>query len=130
MKEALSLSLISSEPVEQTIEKIAGADGVIENERWRAERIARSEISNSFGQTKQAHMEELQNDFGDLQKRLISIFDDRTGEDSYEQHLQTVGINEQFVWHKKNGEIYYYDAPPNRPNDRATMIVWRKSWGI
>lgn len=131
----MALSLASADTVDQAVTRVASTNGVFAKQRWRAERIVRTESSFSYGIVKQRSMEEVHaRDMPQLQKRLISTFDSRTSRESYEQHLQTVPVNGEFVWHHLNskgqrtGQITRYLIPPQVPNDRAVMIPWNPSW--
>ena len=127
----LSQSLLSNETVDQATNRIIGAGGIFGRERYRAERIVRTECAYSYGVTQQASGRELLHQIPKLMKRLISTFDGREGEDAKEQHLQTVPWNENFIWHKKTKhgvEIVWYPFAPSRPNDRAVLIPWRENY--
>jgi hypothetical protein len=129
VKQELSLAILQNETVDEAVERIVGTGGVFENQRWRAERIVRTELSYGYHATRLQAMRETQRtDFPDLRKRLVATFDNRTGEDSKELHGQMKPIDEPFVWRKPDGEIEEYMAPPNRPNDRETIIEWRSGW--
>jgi hypothetical protein len=129
----MALSLTSGESVSEAVDRV---QDTIAGERWRAERIVRTEMSYSFGVTKQASMEALAQELPDrLQKRLVATHDDRTGDDSLQLDGQTVDVGHPFVWHVKNskgaptGKVVFYMQPPNRPNDREVVVPWRSSWG-
>jgi hypothetical protein len=131
----LAKAILTGETVDKAVDRVAAVDGVFEEQRWRAERIVRTEMAYAFGVTKQETMKELvTRDMPDMQKKLIATFDDRTGEDSKELHGQSVPINDPFVWEVKNskgiptGEVIRYMQPPNRPNDREVVIPWRPGW--
>ena len=132
VRDNLALSIIENDTVDEAVDKIVAEDGIFSQDRWRAERIVRTEMSYSYGVTNQFTMEEIAVDIPDLQKKLIATFDDRTGDDSKELHGQVVAIDQPFVWEKytkKNGiEIIEYMQPPNRPNDREVVIPWRSDW--
>lgn len=135
IRDGLAESMIKAETLDDAIDRVAGTDGIFESERWRAERIARTEMAYTYGVTKQRALEELRTrDLPDLKKTLISTFDGREGDDAEEQHMQIRDINEPFEWNVKNskgvatGEVIRYMAPPSRPNDRAVMIPWREGW--
>lgn len=128
----MALSLTSGDTVADAVDRVQGA---IADERWRAERIVRTEMSYSFGVTKQASMGVVAQEVPRLRKRLVATHDDRTGEDSIELDGQTVDWDKPFVWYVKNskgiptGRVVYYMQPPNRPNDREVVIPWRDGWG-
>lgn len=133
IEQQMSISLASGEGVDAATARVADAFG---GERWRAERIVRTEWSYSYGITKQAGMSELvRRDIPQLKKRLVATHDDRTGADSLQLDGQTVPVNEPYVWHVKDshgtptGKIVRYLQPPNRCNDREISLPWDPAWG-
>jgi hypothetical protein len=128
----MALSMTSGDTVDDAIDRV---QDTLSGERWRAERIVRTEMSYSFGVVKQASMEAVLPEIPQMKKRLVATFDDRTGQDSKDLNGQTVDVNKPFVWHVKNskglptGQVVYYMQPPNRPNDREVVIPWRPEWG-
>lgn len=135
IRDRLALSMVSGDTVDQAVDRVAGVDGVFAGERWRAERIVRTELSYSYHVTQHRAMEEMaRTEVPDLKKTMVSTFDDRTGKDSKEQHMQIRAVNEPFIFHlldkhgARTGKTIEYMAPPNRPNDRAAMMPWRDGW--
>jgi hypothetical protein len=127
----LALSMIRNEGVGDAVRRIAAKGGVFDRERYRAERIVRTEGSYAYGQVNQQCLHEVAHEVPGLMKRMISTFDGREGEDAVEQHLQTVPFADDFIWHKKTKhgvEIVRYQNPPSRPNDRAVVIPWREDY--
>jgi uncharacterized protein with HEPN domain len=129
----MAVSLASGEGVDQATARVADT---FQGERWRAERIVRTELSYSYGVTKQASLAETQRrDIPQLKKRLVATHDDREGEDSKQLDGQTVPVNDPFVWHVKDsrgnptGKIVRYLQPPNRCNDREVVVPWDPAWG-
>lgn len=134
IRDQMALSLLQGETVNDAVERVAGTSGIFAGERWRAERIVRTEMSFSYGVVKQRSMEELtRRDVPDMQKKLIATFDDRTGKDSKELHGQTRPVDQPFIWKRRDSkgtvvETVEYMQPPNRPNDREISIPWRPGW--
>ena len=134
IRNELSQSLLTGQTVDQAVDRVAGVDGVFANERWRAERIVRTEMSHAYSTVKQRSMEETAKEMPGLMKKLIATFDNRTGEDSKELHGQIQPVDQPFIWSVKNskgqptGEVIEYMNPPNRPNDREVAISWRLEW--
>jgi len=62
---------------------------------------------------------------GDMVKIVSETFDSRTGADSFAVHGQIRRPEEAFEWWDG-----LYHHPPNRPNDRATVVPHRVSWPI
>lgn len=83
---------------------------------FRAERIVRTEASFA---THRRQLLDLRKDGGpNWWKQLVTLFDRRTGADSKVIHGQRRRLNRPF--RRSNGELF--DHPPDRPNDRGTMI--------
>ena len=131
IQNGLALSLIQGEPLERAVDKVAATDGLFARDRWRAERIARTEMGYAYGITGQKMLEETAHEVPGLMKRLVATIDARTGDDSKILDGQTVPWNKPFVWMKptKAGPVRVeYMAPPNRPNDREVMVPWRADY--
>ena len=131
VRKQLALSMLSNETVDQAVNRVAASGGIFDRERWRAERIVRTESAYSYGQTTQRCMEHTAHEVPGLLKRLVTTFDSRTGKDSVVLNGQTVPVNKPFVWMKKTKagvERVEYDAPPNRPNDRECVVPWRRDY--
>jgi len=131
VKNQLAVSMLGGQGVDQTVRQIASKGGVFDRERWRAERIVRTESSYAYGQTGQRCLGEVAKEVPQLMKRLVATQDDREGEDSKQLDGQTVPWDKPFVWMKKTKhgvERVEYMAPPNRPNDRETVVPWRQEY--
>lgn len=134
IRETLTQAILSSANVEETIDMVAGTSGVFDQQKWRAERIVRTELAHAYGTVQQRTMEETAHEIPGLKKKLIETMDNRTGDDSKELHGQIQPVDQPFVWVVKNskgvptGKVVKYMNPPNRPNDRATVIPWKDSW--
>lgn len=134
IRNGLARSIIQGDTVDEAIDRVVGADGLFERQRWRADRIVRTEMSWSYGVVNQRSMLELRPAVPRMQKRLVTTFDVRTGEDSEELNGQTVPVDQPFVWHVKDshgaptGKVVRYMQPPNRPNDREVVIPWIDGW--
>ena len=132
IRKHLALSMLSNESVDQATNRVAGMGGLFAQERWRAERIVRTENSYSYGVTTQRLLGETSREIPALMKRLVTTFDGRTGKDSIKLNGQTVGWDQPFIWMKqtKSGvERVEYMQPPNRPNDRECVVPWRAGYG-
>lgn len=131
----LALSVIQDEPLDEAIDRVQGAHGLFAGERWRAERVVRTELAYSYGATNQMAMVDLRERVPRMQKRLVATFDDRTGKDSIDLNGQTVDVHEPFRWvvkdarGRKTGKVVLYMQPPNRPQDREIVIPWLSGWG-
>lgn len=101
------------------------------DEEWKLHRIVRTELHNIYNMGKIRGMNGLADDsIPDLMKTLMHPMDARTGKDSmYAAQLHLVAeINEPFeyTW---QGKRRTFMAPPDRPNDRAILVPYRKEWG-
>jgi uncharacterized protein with gpF-like domain len=132
IKSTMAQSLVQNEGVDDSVNRVMARGGVFDGERWRAERIVRTELAWTYGATTQATMETMRDqDLPGLMKKLVETMDDRTGEDSKDLDGQVVPIDEPYVWDKetKHGvERIEYQFPPNRPNCRAVSIPWSPGW--
>jgi hypothetical protein len=90
-----------------------------------AERIVRTESMYAYNAAAHEGMQEADKQLGDMTKILCAVFDDRTSWDSYQVHGQIRRMQEPFGWY-----LGLYQHPPNRPNDRETVIPHRVSWPI
>ena len=98
--------------------------------RYRIQRIVRTEMSRIYNSTKLiAYGEFKKEHFPDLMKRLYHPMDSRTADDSkaLKRLDPAVPLDKPFVFTYK-GEKRVFMSPPDRPNDRAVMVPFRKSW--
>jgi hypothetical protein len=134
VRDQLTMSMLQGEGVDEAVDRVVGATGIVAGERYRAERIVRTESAYSYGVAKQSSMQALGQQVPRLMKRLVATRDDRTGQDSIELNGQTVDVDHPFVWVVKDshgvatGKVVRYMQPPNRPNDREITIPWLGSW--
>lgn len=129
VKKELAQSLLQGDTVDDAVERVAGTSGIFATERWRAERIVRTETSYAYGVTQYEAMKSLAVDLPDVKRKLIETMDDRTGDDSVELDGQVRDMNDPFVYVPVKGKGYPpFMMPPGRPNDRAVVIPWRESW--
>jgi hypothetical protein len=132
IERVMANAVMTGKPLHQTVQEVAGRTGVLANEKWKAERIVRTESQYSHGAVKQQTMEQIKQDTGEvLMKRLIEHIDDRTGDDSFIIHGQTVPVNQPFTWKRKVRGSWVTESfmhPPNRPNDRSVVIPWDPKW--
>jgi len=112
MRGELARGIMAGQTLTQTVEALSAAVDISD---VRAERIVRTE--GSFA----AHRRQIEDakalDLG-LAKQLVTTFDDRTGEDSKFVDGQTRELDEPFT--DNEGRVYQH--PPNRPNDRETVV--------
>ena len=130
IKTELAKSIISGETIDGAVARVAGTDGIFSAQRWRADRIVRTEMAYSYGATQHRAMDEVKKDIPKLQKKLIETFDDRTGEDSKILHGQVRELDEPFVYDPPPGKKGYppFQHSPGRPNDRSITLAWNPAW--
>ena len=116
VQNTLALSMIRNEGVGDAVRRIAAKGGVFDRERWRAERIVRTESSYAYGVTNQSCLHEVAHEVPQLMKRLVATKDAREGEDSKQLDGQTVKYDEPFTWRKRlrggGEELVRYMQPP------------------
>ena len=101
---------------------------------WRAERIARTEVSYAYNVTAKEGTKQVSEFFPDAMSRWVEHvsdetrqpLDDRVGKDSLRLHGQLRLPGQAFHDIVNKRDVF---EPPNRPNDRATLTVWRAAWG-
>lgn len=99
-------------------------------EEWKLNRIVRTEMHGIYNYTKMKGLSQVKDDtLPDLKKTLFHPMDDRTGDDSkaLAKENPIVDIDEPFV-QKYKGKTFTFLMPPNRPNDRAIMVPYRRAW--
>jgi len=115
----------------------------LESQFYRIERVARTEAAVAYNAAQNDGITLIAEDFPDMMIRWTEHVSDDTWEptdsktapDSIAMHGQVKPVGGVFVapaddripsmWH---GQTYAF--PPNRPNDRAVVLPWRKVWGI
>lgn len=90
-----------------------------------AERILRTEVHAAYNRAGWESVRRADTQLGDMVKILAATFDDRTSWDSYQVHGQIRRPQEAF-----EGAFGSYQHPPNRPNDRETVVPHRISWAL
>ena len=94
---------------------------------WQIRMVVETEVSAAYNQMQlDALLEEDVDPRDPMRKRLLAVFDSKTGRDSVLVHMQERGVREPF-YDSHNGRFYM--APPNRPHDREVMHGWRASYG-
>ncbi len=117
MRRAMVLASAEGLTVAQSIDRVAAAAKI---PRWKAERIARTESSFAAHRIQVEDM--TRSDEGEnWVKELVAVFDTRTGADSKRVDGQQRPIDKVFI--DPGGELTPFLHPPNRPNDRETMVM-------
>lgn len=101
---------------------VGGVNDVLKTDRWRAERIVRTEVMNAYNLSKHEFLlESKKNGLApDVMKTCIITRDNRTARDSFPLEGQVRGLTEPFV----DGAGRSYQHPPGRPNDREVEVPW------
>lgn len=110
----------------------------LEHQWWRVERVNNTETAAAFNVIRTDAIEEL----GMWQRWTELVddttgkpYDDRVGDDSLVLHGQVALPGNTFIMPPVReapasmvGDEY--DAPPNRPNDRAVLLPWERGSGV
>jgi len=122
---------------------ISEAIDTIDSQRWRIERTARTETSRAYNQVYSEGIDKLAEEIEGVRKRWTEYvsditgdaLDDKVGDDSLVLHGQLAGEGGLFYMPDDDlapdsmiGQSWLH--PPNRPNDRATVLPWMKEWGV
>ncbi len=138
IRNGLAQSMVQAETVDEAVDRLLDPNplhGLFEGQRWRAERIVRTEMSYATNAAAQRGMVDFKRRATPrLMKRLVATRDVREGDDSKDLDGQTVDVLAPFIWQVKNaaGEVVRtveYMHPPNRPHDREVMVSWLPEWG-
>lgn len=117
MRSVMAVGLLQNDTMAQTADRLASSLGL---KPYQAERIVRTEQSLSFHRQWLTETQELVgDDADDWRKELVATFDKRTGKDSRFVHGQRRKLDKPFEDNLGNS----YQQPPNRPNDRETVVL-------
>jgi len=151
MEGQLSLSLATGETAFEAMDRVAAT---ADTEFWRAERIVRTEQAWAFNATiRDGIAATAEAVGGDLYMRWTEMvdddslepLDDRVSADSIALHGQVARPGEQFTMPSSARGLEIrnrfgrsrvdpdmigqgWDHPPNRPNDRSSVLPWRPGW--
>ena len=130
----IAKGLATGKTTDQVSTELLTANTGFKGAWWKAERIARTEVSYAYNVTAREGSKKLGEAFPDVLNRWVEYvdddsrlgLDDRVGDDSLRLHGQLRRPGQPFhdVVNKRD-----VTEPPNRPNDRAALTVWRASWG-
>lgn len=128
IEDAIAARVLTGDPWTDAREEVMSiVREQVEGKQWMVDRIVRTEASAAHSWVTMAALEEENDDERDpMLKKLVTTFDAVTGTDSTLLHGQTRKLDEPFIDVTSGRE---YMAPPNRPNDRETVVGWRRSWG-
>lgn len=121
----LQLRFLAKTPWEDVRnELIAESPFLQQKPAFWAERIVRTELMNAHNAAQWEGLRAVNQQVGGtMLKVLVATFDNRTASDSYAVHGQIRRPEEAFEdWYHK------YQHPPNRPNDRETVVPHNLDW--
>lgn len=149
ISEQTSIGLALGENTSKIIDRV---QGVADVEWWQGERIVRTEMNYAYNA---GHRDALTVEAEELDDDLWAQWsehatpdgaplDDRVEVDSLAMHGQVAKTGEVFTQpptspqadRKGRTEVpkalvdQTWEHPPNRPNDRSTLVPWRPHWGI
>ncbi len=125
-EETLAAGLVSKKPWADLRDEITEASPFLQGApaHW-AERIVRTEVMAASNRGSLEVIRQADEDMGDMVKIVVAVFDERTASDSYATHGQIRRPDEEFeTWY---GPIM---SPPDRPNDRGSMVPHRVAWPL
>jgi hypothetical protein len=141
MERHLALGLTTGATTGEVVEKIAKHSDI---EFWKAERVVRTEQAWAYNATQREGIAETAKAIGDMYMRwteLVDDFshqplDDRVGFDSIALHGQVAKPGGLFTMPPGAKHVHSslqnrsWEQPPNRPNDRASLMPWRPGWDV
>lgn len=113
-----------------------------DDQLWRVERTMRTETSRTFNTTQDAAFVQLMDEFPGIYRRWTELvnditgapLDNRVGKDSLVLHGQLAKPGHLFFMPPaqapKGMAGRAWEAPPNRPNDRAVLTPWFEGSGV
>lgn len=123
---------------ESMSELLQEIDAALHNEWWKIERTSNTETAQAFNAIRSDAI--LKRGEWRRWTELVDDatgkpLDDRVGDDSMVLHGQVAKPGQTFImppvpqapWPMVGDE---YDAPPNRPNDRAVLLPWERGSGV
>lgn len=136
---------IAAEDGARVSDLIAAAGETLDHNMWRVERLVRTETSYAMNLAQRAALMEIARDsefkglFQRWTERVSDLngkrLDKKVGEDSLALHGQVAKPGGLFhmpsdapVGNSLMGRSWEF--PPNRPNDRAIITPWMRSWGV
>jgi len=145
-QDAMSVSAASGETLDGAIGRV---HEVVQGEWWQAERIARTESAYAYNSSHAEGIKEIAKEDVDVWMQWTEFcgpdgapLDIRVGVDSIALNGQvappggvfTMPPTAPFPDAKGNVKVREslvgksWEFPPNRPNDRATILPWKKEW--
>ncbi len=125
-----------------TYDAVSTVTSIMGQERWKADRIVRTEVMHAYNAAHRAGLVESARQlpmlFGRWTENVSDTgrpYDNRVANDSMALHGQIARPTGVFTMPpavKVKSTLWgqQYAQPPNRPNDRARLEPWRPEWGI
>lgn len=127
-EEAASRAAMLGRPYYDVADEITAAvRGKVKAAEWQIRRLALTETSAAYNHMQLEAMFAEDSPVDPLYKRLVAVFDKRTGRDSVILHGQMKLVREPF--YDATRQLRYM-VPPNRPHDREIVVGWRRSYGL
>lgn len=99
-------------------------------ERYRAERIARTEAMYSANVARAVSGREMAHEYPGLKKKLLAVIDDRTHPGCLALHGTVLEWDEEFVDEDPSHKVpRRARLPPLHPSCRCSIVPWHDSWG-
>lgn len=123
----LGNSVLQNRNVSQVVQDLGK---FFQGEEWRLLRIARTELHSTYAMGKWEGMKQAsQTAVPGLKKAVYTPMDHRTSEDSiYFMSLNQIKELDEPFEYTWNGKKRIFQFPPDRPNDRSTLIPAHDDW--
>lgn len=124
---ALTQEMLLESPLSKVVKSMGQ---YFQGEEWKLQRIARTELHSIYNIAKLGGMEEVKEQvLPDLMKTLIHPMDMRTGQDSkFAASLELIVPLDKPFKYRWKGKTRVFVTPPDRPNDRAILVPYRREW--
>jgi hypothetical protein len=127
----LSIAVVTKKPFDEVREALVEKSPFLQGApRSWAERLTRTELHWAYNRGSHQAMQRAEADIGPMLRILVATFDNRTGPDSVNVHGQIRRMNEPFDYVNYDGDHESFMTPPNRPNDRETVVAHMARWPI
>lgn len=123
MERTLALGLAEGVSTHEIASRLMDEDFVAE--RWRADRIARTEAMYATGASQQLTGRAMAHEYPGLKKKFVAVIDLRTSAGHLALHGTVIPWGASFV-DPATGRSEKF--PPLRPNCRCSIIPWHEDW--
>ena len=124
VRSTLAVGMAKGSSYNDMVKKLTEPGGALEGKRWDAQRLVRTETTHQYNART---LEQMKQQRGALKarKRLLNVLDSRTALDTLQimafKDNMVREVDEPFYDPSRNREFQY---PPNRPNDRARIVMY------